>query len=93
MASIIPNTKNGKIVSYKFKACVGRDELGKQVFKCTTWKIPDGLAVSRVERAAQRAAVSWERQAKEAYSLFAGGIDMRIKFGTICLCCLYHFMC
>lgn len=69
MASIIPNTKNGKIVSYKFKACVGRDELGKQVFKCTTWKIPDGLAASRVERAAQRAADSWERQAKEAYEL------------------------
>ena len=40
MASIYPNRKNGKIISFKFKAYLGRDENGKQVFKCTTW-IPD----------------------------------------------------
>ena len=43
MAAIIQNKKDGKVVSYKFKACVGRDELGKQVFKCSTWKVPDIL--------------------------------------------------
>ena len=40
MASIYPNRKNGKIISFKFKAYLGRDENGKQAFKCTTW-IPE----------------------------------------------------
>ena len=31
MASITQNKNDGKVVSCKFKACVGRDELGKQV--------------------------------------------------------------
>lgn len=59
MASSIQNKKDGKVVSYKFKACVGRDELGKQVWKCTTWKIPDGMIPSRAEKAAQKAAAVW----------------------------------
>ena len=37
MASIYPNRKNGKLVSFKFKAFLGRDENGKQIFKCKTW--------------------------------------------------------
>ena len=31
MASIYPNLKDGKIVSYKFKAYLGRDDDGKQI--------------------------------------------------------------
>ena len=50
MASITANRKNGKVVSYKFKACVGRDETGKQIFRCNTWKVPDGLAPSKIEK-------------------------------------------
>ena len=65
MAAIIQNKKDGKVVSYKFKACVGRDELGKQVFKCSTWKVPDGMTPSKAEKAAQRAAATWEHQVKE----------------------------
>ena len=67
MASITQNKKDGKVISYKFKACVGRDEFGKQVFKCSTWKVPEGMALSRVEKAAQKAATEWERHAKEEY--------------------------
>ena len=67
MASITQNKKDGKVVSYKFKACVGRDELGKQVFKCSTWKVPEGLIPSRVEKAAQKAAADWEKQVKDEY--------------------------
>ena len=67
MASITQNKKDGKVVSYKFKACVGRDELGKQVFKCSTWKVPEGLIPSRVEKAAQKAAAEWEKQVKAEY--------------------------
>ena len=67
MASITQNKKDGKVISYKFKACIGRDEFGKQIFRCTTWKVPDGLAAARVEKAAQKAATEWEQQAKEEY--------------------------
>ena len=56
MASIIPKEKDGKIVSYKFKACVGRDDCGKQVFRCTTWKVPAGLVPSKAVKAAEKAA-------------------------------------
>ena len=64
MASIIPNSKEGKIVSYKFKACVGRDDCGKQVFRCMTWKVPNGLAPSKAVKAAEKAAAAWEQEAK-----------------------------
>ena len=67
MASITQNKKDGKVVSYKFKVCVGRDELGKQIFKCTTWKVPDGLIPSRMEKAAQKAATEWEQKVKDEY--------------------------
>ena len=43
MAYIQEKIKGKKIVSFKFKACVGRDADGKQVFKCTTWYPPDEL--------------------------------------------------
>lgn len=67
MASITPNKKDGKIVSYKFRACVARDELGKQIFKCTTWKIPSGMTPSKAEKAAQKAALQWEKKIREEY--------------------------
>ena len=77
MASITQNKKDGKIVSYKFRACVGRDEFGKQIFRCSTWKAPDGMTPSRAEKAAQKAAADWERQVKDEYkkdvpSIFIG---------------------
>jgi len=43
MATIQEKIKEGKIVSYKFKACLRRDEGGKQVFKCMTWYPPENL--------------------------------------------------
>ena len=67
MAAITPNKKNGKVISYRFRACVGRDESGKQIFRSMTWNIPEGLAPSRAEKAAQKAAVLWERDAKAEY--------------------------
>lgn len=69
MASIIQNKKDGKVISYKFKVCVGRDEFGKQVWRCTTWKAPDSMIPSRAEKAAQKAAAEWERKVKEEYIL------------------------
>ena len=37
MAAIQEKVKGGKIVSFKFKAYMGRNEEGKQVFRCLTW--------------------------------------------------------
>mgnify|MGYP006974664862 CR=1 FL=1 len=66
MASIIPKEKDGKIISYKFKACVGRDDCGKQVFRCTTWKVPAGLVPSKAAKAAEKAAATrWQLSDKE----------------------------
>ena len=69
MASITQNKKDGKVISYKFKVCVGRDEFGKQVWRCTTWKASDSMIPSRAEKAAQKAAAEWERKVKEEYIL------------------------
>ena len=44
MAYIQEKTKGKKIVSFKFKTCMGRDANGKQIFKCWTWHPPVDLA-------------------------------------------------
>ena len=67
MATITPKEKDGKIIAYKFRACVGRDENGKQVCRATTWEIPENLSITRLEKAAQRAAAEWEKQARSEY--------------------------
>lgn len=67
MAAITPNQKNGKTISYRFRACVGRDESGKQIFRSTTWNVPEGLIPSKAEKAAQKAADQWEREARAEY--------------------------
>ena len=60
MATVIKNIKDGKTVSFKFRACLGRDECGKQIMRYTTWQIPEGFTPSKAERAAKSAAAEWE---------------------------------
>lgn len=69
MASIYPNIKNGKIVSFKFKAFVGRDANGKQIFKCTTWKPPVSASESKLKTLAEKEALIWERQLIQDYQI------------------------
>lgn len=69
MATITPNQKNGKVVSYRFRACVGRDEMGKQIFRSMTWNVPDELTPARAAKAAQKAAVLWEREVQADYEI------------------------
>lgn len=64
MASIYPTKKDGKTVSYKFKACLGRDEYNKQIIRCTTWMPPTGLTPAKELKAAQTAAAVWETELK-----------------------------
>lgn len=67
MAAITPNLKNGKIISYRFRACVGRNESGKQVFRSKTWTVPEQLTPSKAQRAAQKAADTWEEESRSEY--------------------------
>lgn len=67
MASIQAKEKNGKVVSYKFKACFGRDKDGKQIFKCMTWYPPEGMTDAKIPKAAKLEADIWEREAKQAF--------------------------
>ena len=65
MASISPyKNKDGVIVSYRFRACVGRDELGKQQFATKTVKLTDKetkLTPKKLEGEMQRQADNWEK--------------------------------
>ena len=67
MAAIQEKVKNGKIVSCKFKVCLGRDKSGKQVFKCMTWVPPEGLTPAKTRKAAQFEADAWEKELKHAF--------------------------
>ena len=60
MANIRENVKNGKVVSYRFTACMERDVRGKQIRKYTTWTPPTGLTAAKAKKAAERAADTWE---------------------------------
>ena len=75
MASIIPKVKSGRIVSYKFKTCVGRNEQGKQVFRCMTWIPPEGISIFKADKAAQKAALEWEDTVKAEYE---GRVSTRV---------------
>lgn len=67
MAAITPNFKDGKIFSYRFRACVGRDKNNRQVFRTMTWKVPRGLTTNKADKAARKAAEEWEQREKEEY--------------------------
>lgn len=67
VATIVPNEKDGKIISYKFRVCLGRSEFGKQINKYTTWHIPDNLTPTKAQRAAEKAANEWEQTIRDEY--------------------------
>ena len=65
MANIRENQKNGKTVSYRFTACLGRDESGTQIRKYMTWTPPEGMPPSKAKKAAEREAKRWEKELRE----------------------------
>ena len=64
MAGIRTNKKNGKIVSFKFIACLGRDENGAQIRRCTTWAPPPDVSPSRAMQMAETRARRWEKEVR-----------------------------
>ncbi len=67
MASIYPNRKNGKIVSVKIKVFLGRDENGKQLFKCKTWIPEKEMSETKLLKQAEKQAIIWEDEMSQAY--------------------------
>ena len=65
MATIYQNRKDGKIISFKFKAFLGRDENGKQIFKCKTWKPEKVMSENKLILQAEKEATIWEHQLNE----------------------------
>lgn len=67
MATVIPNKKDGKVCSYKFRVYLGKDETGKPITKYTTWYVPDNISPGRIQKAAEKAAESWEKEVRDEY--------------------------
>ena len=67
MANIREKQKDGRIISYSFTVCLGRDTNGKQVRRFTTWAPPEGLAPTKARKAAERAADAWETEVRAEY--------------------------
>ena len=68
MAYIQETVKGKKIVSFKFKTCLGRDDNGKQIFKCWTWYPPADLTPAKARKEADRVAGRWEEEQRLAFS-------------------------
>ena len=67
MAYIQEKVKGKKIVSFKIKACLGRDANGKQLFKCTTWYPPADLTPAKARKEVQKVAGVWEEEVRQNY--------------------------
>ena len=78
MATIIANERDGKIVSFKFKICLGRDENKKQIFRCLTWYPNKKMTKNQMRKEASIAASLWEKEQREHFS-FDGGRPMKSR--------------
>ena len=94
MAYVQEKLKGKKIVSFKFKACVGRDGNGKQIFKCTTWYPPAELTPAKARKEAQKVVSICEDEVRQslvlrsALALFAICHSRPSRIGIFLL--LYH---
>lgn len=68
MASITPmKDKQGKVTGYKIRACMGRDERYKQVWRTATIERPEGLTPAKERKEVERLADAWELAQKADY--------------------------
>ena len=63
----VQKNKEGKIISYRLRTCVGRDENYKQVWRTLTIERPEGLTPARERKEVERIADEWERDQKAEY--------------------------
>lgn len=59
--------KKGEITGYRLRACVGRDEQYKQVWRTCTISRPEGLTPAKEKKEVQRLADEWEKDQKAEY--------------------------
>lgn len=63
MANISANKdKAGKVVSYRFRCCVGRDANEKQIWRSCTIPRPEGLTPAKEAKEVERLADAWEQK-------------------------------
>ena len=74
MATISENRKDGKRISFKFRAYMGRDEHGKHLFQYTTRRVPKGMSEARAKRIIAKEAEKWVTEGKQARTGRCGGI-------------------
>lgn len=68
MASIKQNKdKNGNITGYRIRACVGRDELDKQIWRTCTIPRPEGFTPKKELNEVKRLAGEWEKAQIDEY--------------------------
>lgn len=66
MATVKVNVdKSGKVISYRWRCCIGRNAAGRQEWETKTVSAPDGLTPKRALKAMQTAADQWEADLKE----------------------------
>ena len=68
MASIREKKQNGKVISYQFTCCLGRDGQGKQIRRYGYWTPPQEMTPAKARRAAQKAAEEWEQTERQEYA-------------------------
>ena len=69
MANVTPNkNRQGKIISYRFRCCIGRDAKGKQEFSTKTVSVPEGLTPAKALKKLQAEADIWEESVSKGYA-------------------------
>ena len=54
--------KDGNVISYRFRACVGRDDAYKQIWRTCTIPRPEGLTPKKEANEVKRLADAWEQE-------------------------------
>ena len=87
MANITRKELKDGSITYRFRACVGRDAGGKQVWRTTTINSP-GLTPKKEEKEVERLAGEWEKEEREAYATERQSIrefERKRKAGSVTL--------
>ncbi|MBQ7786020.1 MAG: hypothetical protein IJ381_07735 [Clostridia bacterium] len=73
MSTISERKKDGKVIAFKFLACLGRDADGKRICKGTTWRPPEGLSYTKERKLAEAEAYRWEQELRSKGSTLPQG--------------------
>ncbi|MCR4606417.1 MAG: site-specific integrase [Oscillospiraceae bacterium] len=83
MATIKANkNKDGDVISYRVRACIGRDGYNKQIWRTCTIERPEGLTPKKEEKEVIRLAEAWEEEQKKDYAL-SGNSEKKVDKNKI----------